>query len=40
MRHLGHLDCGVYAEVLRGGVIAEGARLEVEEEAQQALPLT
>jgi uncharacterized protein len=40
MQHLGHIDCGVYAEVLRGGLIAEGARLEAEREAQQALPLT
>jgi uncharacterized protein YcbX len=39
MRHLGHIDCGIYAEVLRGGVIAEGGRLEVAPEAQQALPL-
>ena len=39
MRHLGHIDCGVYAEVLRGGVIAEGARFHLETEAQQALPL-
>jgi uncharacterized protein len=40
MRHLGHTDCGVYAEVLRGGLVSEGARLEIEREAQQALPLT
>jgi uncharacterized protein YcbX len=39
MRHLGHTDCGVYAEVLRGGPITEGARLDVEPEAQQLLPM-
>jgi uncharacterized protein YcbX len=35
----GHFDCGIYAEVLAGGPIAEGERFEVESEAQAALPL-
>jgi hypothetical protein len=38
-QHLGHTDCGVYAEVVRGGEIREGAMLTIEEEAQAALPL-
>ncbi|HEX2724724.1 MAG TPA: MOSC N-terminal beta barrel domain-containing protein [Beijerinckiaceae bacterium] len=40
MRNLGHIDCGIYAEVLRGGAVGEGTRLDVEPEAQQVLPLT
>ena len=39
MRRLGHMDCGVYAEVVSGGVISEGAGLTVAEPAQAALPL-
>jgi uncharacterized protein YcbX len=39
MQHLGHMDCGVYAEVVRGGAIGEGAELTAEEPAQAALPL-
>jgi uncharacterized protein YcbX len=39
MQHLGHMDCGVYAEVVRGGETSEGALLTVEEAAQPALPL-
>jgi uncharacterized protein len=39
MSRLGHFDCGVYAEVLGDGSIADGARLIVEEPAQAALPL-
>ena len=39
MRHLGHADCGVYAEVLRDGSIAEGERLRTEQPAQAAVPL-
>ncbi|HEX8168804.1 MAG TPA: MOSC N-terminal beta barrel domain-containing protein [Beijerinckiaceae bacterium] len=39
MRRLGHADCGVYAEVLAGGPLAEGERLAVAEPAQAALPL-
>jgi len=39
MRHLGHADCGVYAEVLHGGSIAEGNRLTIEQPAQAALQL-
>jgi uncharacterized protein YcbX len=30
MRTYGHFDCGVYAEVVAGGVIAEGDRFAVE----------
>ena len=39
MRRLGHMDCGIYAEVLEGGPLAEGERLTVAEPAQAALPL-
>ena len=39
MQHLGHADCGIYAEVVSGGGIAEGERLTKEEPAQAALPL-
>jgi uncharacterized protein len=38
MRRLGHLDCGVYAEVAAGGVLAERDRLTVVEPPQPALP--
>ena len=40
MQRLGHMDCGVYAEVVSSGTISEGARLIVEEPAQAALPLS
>jgi uncharacterized protein len=30
MRHYGHRDCGVYAEVLSGGLLTEGDRLDLE----------
>ena len=36
MRHLGHADCGVYAEVLDGGRLAPGDRLVLEESAETA----
>lgn len=39
MRHLGHFDCGVYAEVVGGGSLAEGDRLSIDELAQAVLPL-
>ena len=31
MRHLGHKDCGIYAEVIAGGDIAVGDAVAVEE---------
>jgi uncharacterized protein len=40
MRHLGHFDCGVYAEVLNGGSLSEGERLTVVQPVQQPLPFT
>ena len=40
MRAYGHFDCGVYAEVLSGGTLAEGDRLEIEPAPRKALPLT
>jgi uncharacterized protein YcbX len=40
MRAYGHFDCGVYAEVLSGGALAEGDRLEREAAPREALPLT
>jgi uncharacterized protein len=39
MERLGHADCGIYAEVVRGGEISEGARLCLVEPAQAALRL-
>jgi uncharacterized protein YcbX len=40
LRHrLGHFDCGVYAEVLEGGTLAEGECLSATQPAQAALPL-
>lgn len=38
MRRYGHADCGIYAEVLSAGPLAEGDRLAVEPQAQAALP--
>jgi uncharacterized protein YcbX len=38
MCHYGHRDCGVYAEVLSGGPLAEGDHLAVEAPAQERLP--
>lgn len=29
LRGLGHMDCGIYAEVIAGGAIAEGDRVEI-----------
>jgi uncharacterized protein YcbX len=40
MRRLGHMDCGIYAEVVSGGEIGEGARLTLQKLAQAALPLS
>jgi len=37
MRSFGHMDCGIYAEVLTGGEIASGDKIE---EAKPALPLS
>ena len=39
MRAFGHFDCGVYAQVLTGGTLAEGERFVVEPAEQPALPL-
>ena len=39
IQRLGHMDCGIYAQIVSGGEIAEGATLSVEEPAQAALPL-
>ena len=38
IRLYGHVDCGIYAEVLSGGRLAEGERLAVEPPALAALP--
>jgi uncharacterized protein YcbX len=38
MRRRGHMDCGVYAEVVEGGALGEGERLALVEPAQAALP--
>jgi uncharacterized protein YcbX len=38
MQAYGHFDCGVYAEVLAGGSVAEGDRLAVEPARQPELP--
>jgi MOSC domain-containing protein YiiM len=39
MRHLGHVDCGIYAEVLSSGELAGGATLAIEPDRQGSLPL-
>jgi hypothetical protein len=31
MRHYGHVDCGIYAEILAGGTLASGDRLALEQ---------
>jgi len=38
MTHYGHVDCGVYCEILAGGAISEGQRLSVEPIAATASP--
>jgi uncharacterized protein YcbX len=38
MRAFGHFDCGVYAQVLSGGALAEGERFSVEKARQTDLP--
>lgn len=38
MQTYGHFDCGVYAEVVSDGTVAEGERLAVETERQTELP--
>jgi uncharacterized protein YcbX len=38
MQHLGHTDCGIYAEVIGSGEIREGATLNLKDEALAALP--
>jgi len=37
MRHLGHVDCGVYAEIEQDGAIAEGEVLTPARPAQEPL---
>jgi uncharacterized protein YcbX len=37
MGHLGHVDCGIYAEVVDSGTVSEGEELTVEEPAQATL---
>jgi uncharacterized protein YcbX len=39
MERLGHMDCGVYAEVIAGGTLSEGDGLAVVPPAQATLPL-
>jgi uncharacterized protein YcbX len=38
MNAFGHVDCGIYAEVLAGGLIATGDSIEPAPERQTALP--
>ena len=38
MRHLGHFDCGVYAEIQEDGAVAEGEHLTLARPEQEALP--
>jgi uncharacterized protein len=38
MRHFGHFDCGIYAEVVAGGALAEGEHLSLAQPAQETLP--
>lgn len=35
MRHLGHMDCGIYAKVIAPGSLAAGAHLAVSDEREQ-----
>ena len=39
MRHLGHADCGIYAQVVGSGSLIEGEEMAIEETAQATLPL-
>jgi uncharacterized protein len=39
MRAFGHFDCGLYAQVLSGGTLAEGERFSVEPARQPDLPI-
>lgn len=39
MKTLGHVDCGIYAEVMEGGAIAVGDRISVIPDPQPPLPL-
>jgi hypothetical protein len=32
LRALGHMDCGIYAEVIAGGAVAPGDRIDVSNE--------
>jgi uncharacterized protein YcbX len=38
MKAYGHTDCGIYCEVLAGGEISAGDRIEAQPERQSALP--
>lgn len=41
MQNLGHMDCGIYAEITQSGSIAPGERLEVvEERRRESLPFS
>jgi uncharacterized protein len=40
MQAYGHVDCGIYAEVIAAGALSEGERFTVEEAVQPALPFT
>jgi uncharacterized protein YcbX len=37
MTHYGHVDCGLYCEVLSGGKLAEGLQMDIEAKEQTAL---
>jgi MOSC domain-containing protein YiiM len=37
MTHYGHVDCGLYCEVLSGGKLAEGLQMDIEAKDQSAL---
>jgi uncharacterized protein YcbX len=38
MQAYGHFDCGVYAEVISGGVLSEGGSFTLEQETQEVQP--
>jgi uncharacterized protein YcbX len=40
MQRLGHVDCGIYAEILAGGELRPGDEIEILPAAQASLPLT
>ena len=40
MERLGHMDCGVYAEVVSGGSLSEGTHVSLTDDGQAGLPFS